>query len=122
MRKTLGVFIPNNASVERGRFNLDDDKASRYISDDLRKAVLDRDNHSCVRCSSTLYLEIDHAVPHGMGGLSVMENLQTLCHGCNQKKGMRKWWGKTLREEGLKKCGGEQNLNLLLKRTFMENF
>ena len=65
--------------VERGK-----------VSNKLRFAVYERDNYTCQMCGKSDYeanLEVDHIIPISKGGKSTMDNLQTLCHECNQKKG-----------------------------------
>ena len=62
--------------VERGK-----------VSNRMRFAIYQRDGYRCRRCGSKKNLEIDHIVPIAKGGKSTMDNLQTLCHRCNVKKG-----------------------------------
>jgi 5-methylcytosine-specific restriction endonuclease McrA len=58
----------------------------------LRGSIKARDNHTCKICSVSvaaephLLLEVDHIVPVSRGGLSIPENLQTLCWRCNRSK------------------------------------
>lgn len=58
----------------------------------LRTHIKQRDNHTCQLCSVSLsdephlLLEVDHVMPVSKGGLSVEENLQTLCWRCNRSK------------------------------------
>lgn len=58
----------------------------------LRGSIKERDNHTCQYCSVSLQdeehllLEVDHIIPVSKGGLSVEENLQTLCWRCNRTK------------------------------------
>lgn len=58
----------------------------------LRNFIKERDHHTCKYCSVSLeqqehlLLEVDHIVPVSKGGLSVEENLQTLCWRCNRSK------------------------------------
>jgi len=57
----------------------------------LRYSILKRDNFKCVKCgvnASDTILEIDHIIPISKGGISVKENLQTLCFLCNKGKGV----------------------------------
>ena len=65
--------------VERGK-----------VSNKMRFAVYKRDGYRCRICGrsqdSTL-LEVDHIYPIARGGKSTYDNLQTLCHYCNVKKG-----------------------------------
>lgn len=63
-----------------------EDWPSRYISDAVRAAVLERDGNKCVRCQSPERLEIDHIHPVSQGGTGVESNLQVLCISCNRKK------------------------------------
>lgn len=63
--------------VERGK-----------VSNKLRFAIYDRDGWCCRKCGRrTKDLEIDHIVPIAKGGKTTIDNLQTLCHRCNVKKG-----------------------------------
>jgi 5-methylcytosine-specific restriction endonuclease McrA len=52
----------------------------------VRKIVLDRDGHKCLRCGKKHNLTIDHIKPKCKGGTSEPKNLQTLCWFCNQSK------------------------------------
>jgi hypothetical protein len=51
--------------------------------------VFDRDGRKCLHCGTTQRLTIDHIWPVSRGGSDDLENLQTLCHSCNAKKGAR---------------------------------
>jgi len=62
-------------------------KKKHKISNTLRKSVFERDMYRCVSCSTHLELCCDHIHPESKGGLTVYENLQTLCRSCNSKKG-----------------------------------
>jgi len=59
----------------------------------LRGQIKERDNYACLQCGVSLsvephlLLEVDHILPVSRGGLSVHENLQTLCWKCNRSKG-----------------------------------
>lgn len=61
----------------------------------LRDQIKIRDNHTCQYCGLSvreepnLLLEIDHIHPLSRGGLSTVENLQTLCWRCNRSKGAK---------------------------------
>ncbi len=58
----------------------------------VRWAVLKRDNYTCKKCGGspgkdqTIELEIDHIIPVAKNGTNDIDNLQTLCHKCNQGK------------------------------------
>jgi hypothetical protein len=64
--------------VERGK-----------VSNKMRFAIYERDGYRCRICGKyySQGLEIDHIVPIAKGGKSTYENLQTLCHRCNIRKG-----------------------------------
>lgn len=58
----------------------------------LRAFIKQRDNFACRECAASvavepnLLLEVDHMIPVSKGGLSVIDNLQTLCWRCNRTK------------------------------------
>ena len=58
----------------------------------LRWRVLQKDRFTCRACgaspafSSQVELHVDHIVPWSKGGVTVLENLQTLCSSCNLGK------------------------------------
>ena len=63
--------------------------ADRYILQDLRQAVLERDNYTCQYCGCSgedANLEIDHIIPLSKGGINDMRNLVTACERCNRSK------------------------------------
>lgn len=61
----------------------------------LRMQIKERDHYTCCQCGNSVYdepnllLEIDHIIPISKGGLTVMDNLQTLCWKCNRSKGAK---------------------------------
>ncbi|MEI6175791.1 MAG: HNH endonuclease signature motif containing protein [Verrucomicrobiota bacterium] len=61
------------------------------ISKNLRAKILTRDGRRCRMCGKTIdedfvKLHIDHKIPREWGGLTVEENLWSLCSGCNEGK------------------------------------
>ena len=65
--------------VERGK-----------VSNKMRFSIYARDGYRCRMCGASgkfAQLEIDHIMPIAKGGKSTYNNLQTLCHKCNIKKG-----------------------------------
>ena len=57
-------------------------KAEIYIF----SSILEEYNNCCGGCASPLDLERDHVHPRNAGGSDDAENLQVLCHHCNNKK------------------------------------
>lgn len=61
----------------------------------LRQAIKERDHFTCCQCGNStqqepnLLLEIDHIIPIAKGGLTRVDNLQTLCWKCNRSKGAK---------------------------------
>lgn len=59
----------------------------------IRETIKNRDNHTCQICDNSIHkepnllLEIDHIIPVSKGGMTIEENLQTLCWRCNRTKG-----------------------------------
>ena len=86
--------IINRLSHKRGDFYLDNEiwqsicRVERgKVSNKMRFAIYERDGYRCRKCGKyTEDLEIDHIFPISKGGKSTYDNLQTLCHKCNQKK------------------------------------
>lgn len=86
--------------IENGEYPLDGDSdmpinerirktngyGSRYISNETKMLVLQRDDHKCQHCGSNEKLEFDHIVPVSGGGNSEADNLQLLCRSCNRSK------------------------------------
>ena len=62
--------------------------SNRYIPAAVKRAVLIRDNDSCVKCGATENLHIDHEIALSRGGSNDIDNLQVLCKDCNLRKGV----------------------------------
>lgn len=60
-------------------------KFSKYQERERAK-VLVAYNYCCAACGSPLDLEIDHVHPRNANGSDDFENLQVLCHHCNNRK------------------------------------
>lgn len=56
----------------------------------MRYQVIRRDGHRCRCCGASVSagatLHVDHIIPVSKGGVSTIDNLQTLCASCNQGK------------------------------------
>lgn len=57
------------------------------ISRTTRAEVFARDGHACLICGSDERLTIDHIDPVSAGGSNAIDNLRTLCHSCNARRG-----------------------------------
>jgi 5-methylcytosine-specific restriction endonuclease McrA len=57
-----------------------------HITDELRRAVYERDRGACVQCGSSFNIQYDHILPVALGGATTLENLQILCADCNRRK------------------------------------
>lgn len=53
----------------------------------VRAAVMERDGHRCVFCSSTERLSLDHIIRYRDDGPDTVENLRVLCMPCNTERG-----------------------------------
>ncbi len=82
-----------------GTYIMESDRQSpehdRRIPDDVRRAVLRRDEHKCQACgwmhfewnpSDPRHLELHHKHHHAKGGLNVESNLITLCTVCHDRE------------------------------------
>jgi hypothetical protein len=78
------TFAAGEQSVLR---NLDSSMPRRKtVPLGLRARIFRRDGYRCLVCHSSENLTIDHIVSVKAGGLSVQDNLQTLCRSCNISK------------------------------------
>ncbi len=59
------------------------------IPQSLRWTVFERDGFACLHCGTRSMLRADHVQPESAGGAMTIDNLQTLCHSCNSRKGAR---------------------------------
>jgi 5-methylcytosine-specific restriction endonuclease McrA len=69
----------------------DDGRVSRRptrgaIPRELRLAVFERDDGSCVQCGSSFDLQYDHVLSVALGRATTLGNLQLLCAECNGEK------------------------------------
>jgi len=65
-------------------------KSKRNIPLGMRYKIFKKDNFKCVACGRNvddgIKLHIDHKTPFSLGGLTELNNLQTLCNECNISK------------------------------------
>ena len=73
--------------------------ASGSSWDRIRKAVLARDSYTCRSCRRKDNLIVDHIVQLSQGGTNNLENLQTLCKYCHEKKDNRKIFGESFNHD-----------------------
>jgi hypothetical protein len=71
----------------KGQSKTNDKPSARFIPDDIKVAVWQRDRGRCVKCGSNQNLEFDHIIPVALGGSSTERNVQLLCERCNREKG-----------------------------------
>ena len=67
------------------------DDPSRWIPQEVRRAVFERDGERCTyvdargrRCACRAFLELDHVVPFARGGKPTVENLRVRCRAHNR--------------------------------------
>ena len=61
-------------------------KKRKYVSDEIKEAVYERDNGACKSCGAKEELQYDHIIPFSKGGSDEIDNLQILCRSCNLAK------------------------------------
>lgn len=80
--------------IDKGVFVYDPDKVKskvrKQFTTEQKKAIFKRDNYTCQKCgvskNNRASLAADHIVPIDNGGKSVVDNGQTLCVKCNNRK------------------------------------
>lgn len=61
-------------------------QVSNRLDENIRKAVILRDNRKCVLCGKVnCMLEVHHIIPRRMNGGNTLSNLITLCTNCHDK-------------------------------------
>lgn len=89
----LNGFI--NYLSENIKFKKSVEGQRALMTSNLRKQILARDGYVCQYCGASLekepnlLLEVDHIIPISKGGMTTVDNLQTLCWRCNRKKGAK---------------------------------
>lgn len=74
------------ASLAKGLYKVPLPKR-QPISDRRRFLIFKRDRYKCKMCRTAGgVLEVDHVIPHALGGSNKLDNLQTLCRKCNRGK------------------------------------
>jgi hypothetical protein len=68
----------------------------RYVSNEVKRVVHDRDGEQCafvsadgVRCAERGFLELDHRTPVALGGMPTIEGTRLLCRAHNQYEAER---------------------------------
>jgi len=88
-------LIPINILVDKSKEIQKEIKIKRTprgINLRLRWTILKRDNFSCRKCGrspakdQSIILHVDHIIPWSKDGETVLDNLETLCEGCNLGK------------------------------------
>lgn len=58
----------------------------RFCPAEVFREVDKRDKRKCVICGSSNKIEYDHIKPFSEGGLTIIENIRTLCINCHKKR------------------------------------
>lgn len=61
-------------------------KKAGFVTPLIRETILERDHRKCLNCKSEKNLTMDHILPVSKGGITIDDNLQTLCNSCNSVK------------------------------------
>lgn len=84
-----------NYLSEKVKFKNSAEGQRQLMTPSLRRFIIDRDSNTCRLCGNStnsepnLLLEVDHIIPIAKGGMTMEENLQTLCWKCNRRKGAK---------------------------------
>lgn len=103
-KKSNGSSHPTKATTRQKTNEWDSEIQGKGIASgsgwgQIRKAVLTRDNYTCRSCRRKDNLTVDHIVQLSKGGTNSMENLQTLCKYCHEKKDNRKIFDKSFNHD-----------------------
>lgn len=89
-RKLDYIFTGKDDEVESLPLKGVANRSRRAIPLGLRYKIFKRDSFKCVACGHSAVdgakLHIDHKLPFSLGGLTELNNLQTLCSDCNISK------------------------------------
>ena len=84
------IFTGNDDEIENLPLKVVENKTKRNIPLGMRYKVFKKDNFKCVACGNNANdgakLHVDHKIPFSLGGLTELNNLQTLCSECNLSK------------------------------------
>lgn len=84
------IFTGKDDEIEYLPVKITGNKSKRNIPLAFRYKVLKNDSFKCVACGHSSVdgakLHIDHKLPFSLGGLTELNNLQTLCSECNISK------------------------------------
>ncbi len=85
--KDIKNYSPSNNEVSKVEIEeIENNRRSRHIPQNVKDDVWNRDGGKCVICDSNENLEFDHIIPHSKGGANTYRNLQLLCESCNRRK------------------------------------
>lgn len=79
--KKLQDELDHKEAPKKKRTNWKEKGYTNY--DFLRKAILQRDSHTCQQCGDKDNLHVHHIVYRGNGGTDDPDNLTTLCETCH---------------------------------------
>lgn len=90
----VGLITDHTRTARRGKikeFRTDNLDPRRMFSDADYRAIAERDGNVCARadCGELRRLQVDHVIPHSLGGRTDVMNGQLLCPAHNASKGNR---------------------------------
>jgi 5-methylcytosine-specific restriction endonuclease McrA len=82
-------------------------RPDRYVPADLKLKIWKRDQGKCTyidpgsgrRCGATSFIEIDHIVPHALGGETTLENLRLYCRTHNLEAARKTYGDQKIQSE-----------------------
>lgn len=84
---TNELWIPCAEGHQIARLHRPRQERRPFISRAVRFAIYMRDGNVCVICGASERLTLDHIHPFSAGGSDHPDNLRTLCHSCNSRRG-----------------------------------
>jgi hypothetical protein len=91
-----GNYLENLLEIHRQKWNKLHNGKNKTVKNgrtpftkSIRHEVFKRDSYKCIECGASKddrCLHVDHIIPVSRGGTDELDNLQTLCEGCNLAK------------------------------------
>lgn len=102
-----GTLVHGNEQSNHASSSTEKKRTDRYIPSELKTRIWKRDEGKCTyldpksgrRCGSTSFIEIDHIIPHALGGETIFENLRLFCKTHNLEAARKTYGDRKIQSE-----------------------